>query len=107
MLFSADYIWVEGMEEQKDPISEIKQSEDKSNKLIGINFIYPITTKVNQLPKEIIEIWFNIKGERSFMYIKLKDNKWYSYNILDGNFTVDLKLLEDLLDSIEEINSKP
>lgn len=107
VLFSADYIWVEGSEQQNDPISVIRKSEDKNNKLLGIKFTSPITTKVNQLPKEIIEIWFNINKEKSFMYLKLQDNKWYSYTILDGHLMGDLKILEEMLDSIEAINNQP
>ncbi|MFC5653753.1 hypothetical protein ACFPYJ_32500 [Paenibacillus solisilvae] len=88
VLYSEDYIWVAGSEQQNDPISVIRKSEDKNNKMLGIKFANPITTKVNQLPKEIIEIWFNINKEKSFMYLKLQNNKWYSYTILDGHADV-------------------
>jgi hypothetical protein len=98
---------VEGSEVQNNPVSSIRDSKDKNNKLLGIAFNNPIKTKVDQLPKEITEAWFNTIKEHNYLFVRTKGGKWYSYKVLDGHLKGDFKVLSTVLMIIDEINNTP
>jgi len=107
VLFSADYINVEELPQSKNPIEEIKKSEDSNIQLLGITYNSPILSLVTLFPRDIIQNWFSTDGTSNYLYLKTINDDWYSYKVLDGHLQGDYRILSLLLTLINELLNEP